>query len=100
MIRRRVIVASVVLLVLGVASACAWYATARFTFEDPAMPIATVVSFAAAVPLLLVRPLFPALRAERRRRGCCLHCGYDLQASKDRCPECGTPTTSNAGTPA
>ena len=40
------------------------------------------------VLFLSCRPLHHR-RRKRKKLGLCLKCGYDLRASKDRCPECG-----------
>jgi hypothetical protein len=55
--------------------------------------------------LSLLTGVLPAvflIRVLRRRRtvqamrGCCLSCGYDLRATVERCPECGTAMPARA----
>ncbi|HEY2589322.1 MAG TPA: hypothetical protein VGI81_26490 [Tepidisphaeraceae bacterium] len=63
----------------------------------PIGPVIIVLSAAAFGAVFLIPMLWllaPGTRAafERRvERRLCVKCGYDLRASKDRCPECGTP---------
>ncbi len=65
----------------------------------PPPPLWSPVIWSVQVPLVIPAALFAILpgvglarrmgRRKRKTLGLCLKCGYDLRASKDRCPECG-----------
>jgi len=51
----------------------------------------------AVMPLCCLKAVVRHRRhQERVTRGCCSVCGYDLRASTDRCPECGTAIRARA----
>jgi predicted RNA-binding Zn-ribbon protein involved in translation (DUF1610 family) len=53
--------------------------------------------------LLSIPPAFWLRRTVRRyrrnKKGLCLQCGYDIRASADRCPECGSAIATRTKTP-
>jgi hypothetical protein len=53
-----------------------------------AIPLWIITAVWIPVSSLLLIQIF--LTRSRNRGGICSSCGYDLRASKDRCPECGT----------
>ncbi len=51
-----------------------------------------MLSFGVGMYFVVRGSLSPHVRRELNARGIpvCMKCGYDLRASEDRCPECGT----------
>ena len=57
-----------------------------------AVPHWFLIFLTAVLPLGQARYMMHQRRQTRRLcSGLCLTCGYDLRASPERCPECGTP---------
>jgi hypothetical protein len=70
-----------------------YWSANRVADRDPGL-FQLIVPIWALVTLTLVLPAISIMRWHRRRAremiGKCKRCGYDLRATPERCPECGT----------
>jgi hypothetical protein len=68
----------------------------RLVIDFPFLPFISVeywsvLLFSALAPLGRLFSKWTRIKANRVAQGLCPNCGYDLRATPDRCPECGTP---------
>jgi hypothetical protein len=57
-----------------------------------AYPVGALVACGIVLLILLDRKV----QRQLNREGLCVHCGYDLRATPERCPECGNPVQTAA----
>jgi hypothetical protein len=64
-------------------------AVAREEIESLQFPLWFPIALTLIYPLWTLRRFRSQKASKRFAAGLCIHCGYDLRASPNRCPECG-----------
>jgi hypothetical protein len=75
------------------------YSMPSVTYSMPSVTEVVCPTWAVIAVLLLPMGLWAGIGWRQRRRvkaGHCANCGYDLRATPEKCPECGTAVKRNA----
>ena len=75
-----------------------WHFVTMPLFQRLEMPCWFLVIVTGSLPAFRIAGIYYRRQRNRRRQqhGLCPACGYDLRATPDRCPECGTATKAPA----